>query len=156
MKKRFIISALAILGIGGIAISAYVAVVLVLNFWPTDRTLAKDLPVSADWTEIIDDSGFTAKYRDQSVNLRIPGIDPDSRFDGIKRSDGSMINVEIELFDESGAVYPLELSGYVTKFHRDAVFRGQLPKNRRFVKVRVRSDVPFTCSEVYWRDYNPE
>jgi hypothetical protein len=156
MKNFLIISGLAIAGIVVFVVIAYIGFVLALNFWPTDRVLAKDLSVSGDWTEIKIDPELVATYRDQSINLRIPEIDERSGFDGIKRTDGALLHPESEVIDTSGNVHLLHLSGYGTKFYTDTEFRGALHKSQKLVKVRIRSDVPFTCSEIYWRDYDPK
>ena len=129
---------------------------------PNDRTIAKNIKVSHDWIEIVTEPPLTAWHRDQSINLRIPDIDFHAGVtNGVRLKDGTVLNPEIELVDEGGTIQTLRLGGTVSKYYIDAVFIPEsgtdtFAAGRKFAKIRIRSDIPFECKSVYWRDYDPK
>ena len=129
---------------------------------PNDRTIAKSLKVSNDWIEVPIEPPLNAQHRDQSVNLRIQDIDFHAGVtNGVKLKDGTVLNPDIDLIDENGTILTLRPSGSVSKYYVDAVFKpvsetDGFASGRKFTKIRIRSDIPFECQSVYWRDYDPK
>lgn len=149
----------AILGI--LIIAGFGTFIIIINI-PNDQTLARNVKVSYDWTEIDARSQFSAHNQVQHLCIRTPGIDWGSQdFNGVKLKDGTVLHPEIEIVDEQGKVQPLLLSGFVSKFYVDAEYSpvkgtGAFYKGRQFSKIRIRSDIPFDCDVIYWSDYDPE
>src|SRR4051794_2825970 len=152
-----------VLAILVVLIIAFFGAFIVFINIPNDQTLAKNIKVTNDWTEIDMKSRFSAHNQVQTLNIRSPGIQfsGPSGFDGVDLKDGRILHPEIELVDNEGKVQPLRLTGFVTKFYVDAEYRPAkgtdgFRQGRQFSKIRIRSDVTFDCSLIYWRDYNPE
>ena len=153
MKKKLI----------GILIFLSCIVVPVLGFYAcfvnTDRTLAENIQISSEPTEITPEKLLIGRKSVQHISLLIdeykPDInDPDRR---IKLTDGTIVNPRIELVDKDDQVHPLEISGLSWSQDRVEVDFGgidemSVPK-KRYKTVRISSDKPFRCS-VFWKDFN--
>lgn len=78
---------------------------------------------------------------------------------GIKFPDGSIVSPQVQLVSEDNEVFELReagLSDTGMAFSRHgADDRPNLPRNKSFVKVRIRSDKPIECRQIVWRNYNP-
>ncbi len=142
-----------VLGIAGLLFACYIGLIIYIN-WPNDRILAKNIEITTEWIEITIEPAVKPENRSQSVNLRIKDL---------KLPDGKLLSPEIELYDDSGNKVEFFHSGSVTKYFVDEVFRARyqnqsidLPADRRYTKMRIRSDIPFSCDQIYWRDYDPK
>jgi hypothetical protein len=140
--------------------------VLFINFWNGDRTLAKNLTVSNEWAEINIDPPVIPTYREQAIYLRPVNfkVNRDAKSFEIRLPDGSMVEPEVEMFDVYGNRVQLHHSGFAMGWHDEIEFTPgsdskhpmDLPRNRGFMKLRIRSDMPFVCERIYWIDYDPE
>ena len=126
---------------------------------PTDRDIAGSTAITSQWLEItpapaLKPSGKTSfvilELESQACNhLQAPML----RF-----PDGSLSMPEVQLVDQQGNVFPLH---FLMVHHRDRtgsnVMGGagfgapDLPTDRSYVKVRVRSDKDMKCSKIIWR-----
>jgi hypothetical protein len=160
MKNALIIGGGIFAGLVILVFLTYIGIIVYIN-WPSDRPIAKDVRVSQEWIEIQIDPPLKPSHRSQSVNLRIAEFQHDhnsnSSFD-IRLPDGSVIAPEIELYEEDGNRFAMRHGGFSSKIYEDIVFRlsHDLPADRSFTKVRIRSEVPFACEQIYWRDYDPK
>lgn len=148
---------IGIAGFLGALIVGYFALIIYIN-WPGGVTVAKGLLVAGEWTDVAIDPAVTAAKQVQSINLRIDDFraDRDANGSDIKLPDGTVVEPEIELYDEFANKVDFRHSGFVRKTYDDVVFSpdSELPKDRRFTKLRIRSNVPFSCGEIYWMDHN--
>ena len=138
---------------------AYIAIIVYVN-WPSDREIAADIRVSREWSEILISPALTTNHRSQSIILKIENFNVDrnsNNFD-VRLSDGTVVSPEIEIYDESGTRFEMRRGGFSMKRFDGVVFRpdGDLPSEREYKKVRIRSDIPFNCEQIYWRDYDPK
>lgn len=146
--------------LGAVISVGYVALIIYINI-NSEISLAKDIAVTSDWTEITIKPAISAEYRHQSINLITPNIDSNSKFDGIHLQDGTVLRPELELIDEKGSIQPLALSGFTRKYDLAANYgaaEGTLgfSKSRKFVTLRIKSDFPFACKSISWVDYDPK
>lgn len=124
-----------------------------------DQTIATDLAISADWQELTPNPPLSVNRQIQELNLTIEGFRHD-RSAGlpftIKLPNGTVVNPEIEIYDDKGNRYELKHVGFVMKYTDDIVFQplADLPDNRTYPMLRVRSDIPFMVSRMYWRNSN--
>ena len=142
-----------VLGIAGLLFICYLGLIAYIN-WPNDRILAKNIGVTTEWIELAIEPPVKAENRSQSINLRITDL---------KLPDGKLLSPEIELYDDLGGKVDFFHSGSVTKNYVDEVFRAgyknqsiNLPADRRYTKMRIRSSIPFSCDQIYWSDYDPK
>jgi hypothetical protein len=136
----------------------YFAFIVYIN-WPPSP-IAENIAVTGEWAEITPSRPLNASHRSQYLNLRIANFDAHSspNISEIKLPDGRVVKPEIEIYDEDGEMRNMRHSGFVRKYFDGVVFRpsGDLSSDKRYTKIRIRSDVPFTCEGIYWIDYNPK
>ena len=159
MKNAVIVGVGIIGGLVTLVLLGYTGFVIYIN-WPSDRLLAKNVRVSEEWTEIRLDPPLTPSHRSQSIKLNIANFERDTNSNSfaIKLPDGSVIAPEIQLSDEEGNNVQMRHSGFSRKYYEAVVFRPttKLPTDRPYTKLRIRSDIAFTCDEISWLDYDPK
>jgi hypothetical protein len=121
------------------------------------QTLAENIQVSSEWTEITPEKPLQGTEQIQRVMLSIEdyeSMSDDSDAGNIKLKNGTEINPEIQIVDENGKVYELRAIGLR---NGDVVFsleKGLLPRDVTYKNVGIRSDKPFPAREIYWYDYS--
>jgi hypothetical protein len=163
MKTAAIIGAviigLLVLGVFGLAVYRY------YDIRTIDRTLATNLSVSSEWIELSFDPPLRVLRRQQDLNIRIPGLDQVQDRGSppqIKLPDGRVIKPELEIYDEFGNRFEYNFNGFrhspatiifVLKY--DPERYKSLPQDRSYPRLRIRSDVPFVCERLNWRNSDP-
>src|SRR6266478_7291487 len=78
---------------------------------------------------------------------------------GIKFPDGTTVTPQVQLVSEDNELFELTEAGLsdtgMSLGKRDVNRDPALPRNKSFVKVRIRSDKPIECRQIVWRNYNP-
>ena len=112
-----------VLGILVFLILAYIAFIVYVN-WPNDTPLVKDIRVTQEWTEVDISPALRPTKRVQEINLRIHNFKTDLRPHSFKITlrNGTVIEPEIELYDEYGGKFEMHHSGFVRKNYDDIVF----------------------------------
>src|SRR4029078_608762 len=120
LRKSVIVSLSVVFAILFFFAFGYVSFITYIN-WPNGRTIAKNLKVTQEWSEVNIDPPLTPAQRVQEINLRIDNFkdDPTARDFKIKLSDGTIIEPEVELYDENGTKFVMHHSGFVTKWYDD-------------------------------------
>ncbi len=158
MKNKVLICIGTVFGVVTLVIFGYFALIVYIN-WPPSP-IAENIRVTREWTDITLSPALKATHKSQSLKLRIANFDLDSNpsVSEIKLQDGIVVRPEIEVYDETGQGQSMLHSGFGRKYFDAAVFRptGDLAADRRYSKIRIRSDVPFTCEGIYWVDYEPK
>jgi hypothetical protein len=86
----------------------------------------------------------------------------------IKNPQGQLVNIRTQLIDEGGLVYELIPNLYnrgSAKFWLDygnssngetvpIPISGKADKNVNFVKLRIKTNHPFTCTKIIWQRHN--
>jgi len=153
---------------GPLAIIA-VCVVLVVAFLlyrrvgplPTlsDRDIAGSTAITSRWLEIGPVPALKPSGKQSLVILELEGdYTPDFQAQMLRFPDGTLGMPEVQLVDEQGNTFPLR---FLMVHHRDRtgsdVMGGagfgspDLPTDRSYSKVRIRSDKPMKCSKIIWR-----
>ena len=132
----------------------------------TRQEVASAVSISSEWTAIKPDTPMKIEKDFQSVLLRIEGTRQHSKKSELMLSDGTIINPEVEIFDENGNKYAMESKGafvndYDDKSQTHAVVEAtfslqpnELPTDRTYTEIRIRSDKSFTAKKVTWYNYN--
>jgi hypothetical protein len=87
---------------------------------------------------------------DQSIGTERDGA-------GLVLPDGSIVRPQVELVSKDGTTYELNLPSLFISNTGEilAYFSGDdLPKDKTYIKVRIRSDKAVRCNRVFWRNYN--
>ena len=125
----------------------------------TDRNIAGATTITAQWLEIKSDPVMKPSSKTPLVILELEGdYAPDFDSQRLRYPDGTLGAPEMQLLDEQGNVFPLHL---LMAHHRDrsgsnamggAGFgSSDLPGDRNYSKLRIRSDKPMKCSKIIWR-----
>ena len=93
--KNALIAGAAVLGIFLLACLWLIGPILFGAVWGGSKTLARNSPVTAEWTEVTIDPAINAEYRSQSVSLNIKDIDWNSKLDGIHLMNGEILHPEL-------------------------------------------------------------
>lgn len=128
---------------------------------PVQRDVALNFTVTPEWQEIVPQAPLTVSRSRQTVYLMIDGFDREIGNPGwdIKMPDGSVTKPEIQIVDDSGNVYDLSArswagssAGFSLAKPMGAV--SDLPLDRTYPKIRIRSNAGFTCSKIIWDNKN--
>ena len=125
----------------------------------TDRDIAGPTAITSQWLEIKPTPPLKLSGKTSLVILELEGdYTPDFQSQMLRFPDGALGMPDVQLVDEQGNVFPLH---FLMVHHRDRtgsnVMGGagfgtpDLPADRRYSEVRVRSDKPMKCSKVIWR-----
>jgi len=125
----------------------------------TDRDIAGATAITSQWLEIGPAPPLKPAGKQSFVILELEGdYTPDFQAQMLRFPDGSLGMPEVQLVDQRGQVFPLR---FLMVHHRDrtgsSVMGGagfgapDLPADRSYGKVRVRSDKPVKCSKIIWR-----
>ena len=153
----------ALLGIVALSIVLVMALLLYRRIGPlptlTDRDIAGATAITPQWLEIGPAPALKPSGKQSLVILELEGeYTPDFQAQMLRFPDGSLGMPEVQLVDQQGHVFPLH---FLMVHHRDRtgsnVMGGagfgasDLPTDRSYGKVRVRSDKPMKCSKIIWR-----
>jgi hypothetical protein len=152
----------ALIAVGALSIVLVVAL-LYRRMGPlptlTDRDIAGATAISSQWLEIEAAPALKPSGKQSLITLELEGdYTPDFQVQMLHFPDGSLGMPEVQLVDQQGHVFPLH---FLMAHHRDRtgsnVMGGagfgapDLPTDRSYSKVRVRSDRPMKCSKIIWR-----
>lgn len=127
-----------------------------------DREIARDIEITREWTEIIPPSPMKIKRNFQSVGLELNGAAVLMETNELRLPNGKIIEPILQIQGSDGNWYDLETSSYTTSrtdiendlvYVNLATFRVESDQ-KEYLKVRIRSNEPFTCSKVIWRNYD--
>jgi hypothetical protein len=156
---------LLVIGAAGLLLAIALAVIVSSSiyrlFFPyLDQDVTGQILISSEWTEIVPKKPFSVERQiqmivldlDKSINLQKDGW-------GIVLADGSVVTPEVELIDQEGNTYPLDVpsawfSPSTGVKYREFSSKNELPSGKIFRAVRVRSEKPVRCNRVFWRCYN--
>ena len=125
----------------------------------TDRDIASSIVITSQWSEIRPTPPLKTSGKTPLVILELEGdYTPDFQSQMLRFPDGTLGMPEVQLVDEHGNAFPLH---FLMVHHRDRsgspVMGGagfgapDLPADRSYSQVRVRSDKPMNCSKLIWR-----
>lgn len=120
-----------------------------------DREIMKDVTLTSEWLEITLEQSLKPEREVQMIALKLE--DPyiaDLEREGVSIPDGSLILPDVQLVDQYGNVFDLKYGGlrgrkiiYFSNFN-------QLPKDRNYRTVRIRSEKPISCEKILWSCFN--
>ena len=109
--------------------------------------------ISSEWLEILPEKPLRAKRQINRVVLVISdSYEPDYEHWALRLKDGSLVKLEVQLVDENGTTYDLRSPAIGPREMELGML--DLPKDRVYRMVRIRSDKPIRLSRIYWRCYN--
>ena len=144
----------------GVCIALVVLVVVGLTLYQfstkqSDRVVASDVSISADWLELTPQPRLKATKDVQHLIIFSDGDRRSGEETGneIPRRDRTTGNSEVEIVDETGEVYRLHASLLLSS---GTGYRAEssLPQDKSYTRIRIRSDRPFQASQIIWENFN--
>jgi hypothetical protein len=118
------------------------------------------ITIGEEWIEIHPDSPLKAEKTYQWVYLDLePPFKGDlynegkgpNKGKGILMPDGEVINPQIEVIDQYGNTFKLVFGGGIGLKPRYKVpSPNELPRDREYTTVRIRSPRPIKCKAIFW------
>jgi hypothetical protein len=152
MNKTILVSLLVLAGVG-----------LLLLLWPFifrpplfhNIVLAENVEIGSEWIEINPSSSLRVERDNNYIGLVLePPFKTPYGSHGVETPDGKIVNPEISLADEDGNKYALVYSGAGGEEVSRYKYRGDLPRDKPFKKVLLRSDFPIKVKEILWSGYD--
>ena len=155
-----------LVGVLGLIVGGFVAFKVYRLFNPyLDRQIAGALTLNSEWREIKPEKPLEIERQVQYLYVHTVETFPlesgPPKWGEIRLADGSIVKFEAEIVDGQGQAYPLEPSSF-SLADRTRVDIGSgagfskedLPRDRVYTLVRLRSSKPIQVSKVIWRSYN--
>ena len=167
MNRR---SKIAVIGVGFLLVFAAGTIAfyayIVLRPMYVYHEIGRNINVNSEWTELTPSSTMKIKRRFQAVTLVVDHAQYNGKTKELFFRDGTTVIPELQISDVQGNWYQLEGGSYSTgKFDDEtSTFREvsasfsarnpDLPSNGEFRTIRIRSNRPFICAKVIWRNYD--
>lgn len=126
----------------------------------TDRNIAGATVITSEWLEIKADPALKVSGKTPLVILKLETDDylPDFASQKLRYPDGTLRAPNVQLIDEQGNTFVLHLlmaqhwdrSGS-NKMGGAGFGAADLPRDRSYSKLRIRSELPIKCSRIIWR-----
>jgi hypothetical protein len=152
-----------LLALGVLLVVVFAGLLLYRRMGPlptlTDRDIAGATAITAQWLDIKPEPVLKPSSKTSLVILELEGdYTPDFQAQMLRFPDGSLGMPEVQLIDEQGNIFSLH---FLMVHHRDRtgsnIMGGagfgspDLPTDRSYNHVRIRSDKPIKCSKIIWR-----
>ena len=120
-----------------------------------DREIAGPTTISSEWLEIVPKEPLRTERQIQYLILDVAdSFEPVYESWLLRMKDGSLVQPRVQLIDESGNSYDLTSPALDEK--GIGFKNADLPRDRTYPRVRIRSDKPIHLSRIYWRCYNQQ
>ena len=124
-----------------------------------DVVLENNFLISSDLKEIETQNLIKIEKDNHFISIDLePPFEADTPKKGIKTPSGEIINPEIKLVDENGIEYPLTYSGSRGGESGNEIanykYNGNLPIDKTYKKVLIRSNLPIKAKMILWSGYD--
>ena len=160
MKNKKTIFVMGLIGTSLIIIGLFIYINFFFGKYLKETDLESNLLITSNWKEI--DIEKLVKVEKDINYISILLEPPYKTFTvggggGIKILSGEVVNPEIKLVDEEGKEYLLAYGGSRLSSNKEyANYRYQinLPVDKKYEKMLIRSDVPIKTQKIIWSSYN--
>ena len=123
-----------------------------------DQNLIGPVTITSAWIEIEPKSPLRVERQRHLIALDLDkSIQTEQGGSGLVLPDGSIERPQVELVGKDGRTYQLNVPSLFLSNTGEtlAYFSGDdLPNDKTYIKVRIRSDRPVRCNRIFWRNYN--
>ena len=123
----------------------------------SEQVVSGPVSLSTEWTEFVPPKPLRPTKQSQEIVLDVDPseglVEDNLHLDRMELSNGVLLRPQIQLVDSRGNIFDAEVSRYpVPSLYRNGLsgYVSNLPKDREFTKVRVRSDSPVRLSRIVW------
>jgi hypothetical protein len=145
-------------GVCGLALLVFVGdLIYAIASSDSEQIVSGPTTLSAQWTEFAPRKPLRPSKQTQEIVLDVEpseGLVEDNLHpERMQLSNGVFLHPQIQLVDSQGNLFNAEVSRYpVPSLYKNGLsgYVSDLPKDRTFTKVRVRSDSPVRLSRIVW------
>lgn len=168
-RKFYIFIALGVLFLVLISFAAFkllsIGYEIYTEVTASEREISGAFEINADWKEFTPQPPLESERKIQYVGLILDGVKNWDEKDKRKllSKDGSAVFIEVEVYDEQGNKYtltPNSIGRYVMfgkPFEGDPLDapskEPDFPRDRKYTKIRIRSDKNIQCQRIVWGTY---
>ena len=123
----------------------------------SEQIVSGPVTVSTKWLEFTPGKPLRPLKQTQEIVLDVEPseglIEDNSHPERMQLSNGVLVHPEIELMDSQGNLFNAEVSRYpVPSLYKNGLsgYVADLPNDRTYTRVRVRSDYPVRLSKIVW------
>jgi len=156
------VSLFIVAGVGAFALLVFVGGLI---YWfatsDSEQIVSGPVSLSSQWTEFVPQKPLRPLKQSQEIVLDVDPseglVEDNLHLERIQLSNGSLLLPQIQLVDSQGKVFDAEVSRYpVPSLYKNGIsgYVSNLPRDREFTKVRVRSDSPVRLSRIVWHCHN--
>jgi hypothetical protein len=161
-KNRDVIESIfLLLGLGFVIALVVLIVLFGLAIFTShsDDKIAGDITISSQWVTITSNKPLKHKkdYQDLVLEVAAPLKEDNLNSEHMELKDGTIFHPEAQIVDQFGNAYNLKLARAPTpSYHSNSVAAStfELPADRSYTQVRLRSDQPLHLSRVLWHCVN--
>ena len=136
------------------------------------QTVAGPVEIGSQWMEIVSPQPLEPNGATNWIQLGYAGYEPQkftvNEENILNLADGRSTRIEAFLFDDKGEIYELQLSQ--TSVGPQLGKKGAMkmvdgkpdysetrfPGDRKFTKLKIRSEIPLKCEKIEWIGSNPK
>lgn len=119
-----------------------------------DREIKGQVTISSYWLEITPDKPLKPERDVEEVELSLePPFIGDFESHKVRLPDGSLVLPEVQLIDQNGNTFNMKYRGFNGRMNIYFSNFDELPKDREYRTVRIRSEKPINCKKIYWSCY---
>lgn len=145
-------------GVGGIVLFIiFGGFIYWVAFSDSEQIVSGPVTIQTQWTEFVPSKPLRPTKQSQEIVLDVDPseglVEDNFNLDRMQLSNGVLLHPQIQLVDSQGNVFNAEVSRYpVPSRYKNGLsgYVSNLPKDREFTKVRVRSDSPVRLSRIVW------
>lgn len=124
-----------------------------------DQEIAGPTIIPSEWQKLVPKKPLRVERQIQMIVMDLDkSIKMESAGWGVVLPDGSVVEPEVELISDDGKTYELSHRSFSwdpsTATTRAEFSLSDLPKDKAYREVRIRSDKTISVSRIYWRCYN--
>jgi hypothetical protein len=160
-KRKLSFNQKVLIGIG-VVLSIPVALFALIGYAMmtalSEREIAGPTSSNAEWLEIKPNPPLKPSKESQYLVLDVANpYELEDKSWGVRLPDGTIVIPEVQLIDEYGNTFNLDqpaMFSPTSHFTQRGFWMWDLPKDRVYRAVRIRSDKPIQYSRVIWRCEN--
>jgi len=156
------VSLFAVAGVGGLVLVLLVGgFIYGLETADSEQIVSGPVVLSPEWKEFVPSKALRPMKQSQEIVLDVEpseGLVVDNLHgDRMQLANGVSLHPQIQLVDSQGNIFDAHVSRYpVPSLYENGIsgYVSNLPKDRNFTKVRVRSESPVRLSRIVWHCHN--
>jgi hypothetical protein len=140
-----------------IVLGVLACLTIFLLTWSSEEMVTGPVLISSQWAEFSPRKPLVPAKQYQVILLEVDPAEAlvvdNSNLERIQLGNGVLLKPEIELVDSEGNIFVAEVYRSPVPSYLDNSIVGNvrdLPQDRRYTKVRVRSNVPVRLSRIVW------